>query len=215
MPTFSWTNSFSNQNLTREQFITNLRTRIDEDVSDTISDSQLFELIKQGLYDINFETGLLPEYCTVALDGSTTYTLPSDLNTLGSIVHIDASSPTNYRLLRTINLPQLQEEGYDPGTIDYYIRNGDSIDIYGSSVATGELRAYGSRIPTYPESGSSYIDIPDVYIELLYLWCEWKFWSRRRDDTNMKFYEELYRSRLKKSRDQIEKEFSLGVSMYG
>jgi len=59
MPTFTFTSLFTNDNLTRANFITNLRTRVDEDTADTITDIQIQSFIRQGNYDICFRTKLL------------------------------------------------------------------------------------------------------------------------------------------------------------
>ena len=99
MPSLTWTSLFTNQTLTRDSFITNLRTRIDEDTADIINDTQIQELIRQGDYDINFRTKLLPEYATVTLDGSASYTLPTDMSELYEMFYIDTESPANYNLI--------------------------------------------------------------------------------------------------------------------
>ena len=155
MPSLTWTSLFTNQTLTRDDFITNLRTRIDEDKADIINDTQIQGLIRQGNYDINFRTKLLPEYATVTLDGSESYTLPTDMSELYEMFYIDTETPANYNLLQPYNLSQLQDEGYSEDTPKYYIRNGQNFELFGSSPTSGTIRAYGSRIPTYPLTGTS------------------------------------------------------------
>jgi len=87
---FTFTSLFTNQTLTRDDFITNLRTRIDEDTADVISDTQIQGLIRQGDYNINFLTKLLPEYATVSPDGSASYGLPTDMSELYELIFISA-----------------------------------------------------------------------------------------------------------------------------
>lgn len=215
MTSLAWTSLFTNQTLTRVDFITNLRTRIDEDEADIISDVQLNAIIKQGGYDINFRTKLLPEYATVSLDGSTSYTLPTDMSELYELIYIDTNSPSNYTLILPYNLSQLQNDGYEEATIKYYIRNGQNIEVFGNSVTTGTLRAYGSRIPTYPSMDSSYIDLPDQYLELMYLWCEWKYFSRRRIPDEESIKRDLYLSYTEQVFEQVKEQYSRGLTAYG
>lgn len=215
MPTLSWTSLFTNQTLTRGNFITNLRTRIDEDSADIITDNQIIELIRQGNYDINFRTKLLPEYATVSLDGSTSYTLPSDMSELYELVYIDAETPANYTLITPYNLSQLQDDGYSQGTVMYYIRNGQTVEIFGSGVSTGTFRAYGSRVPTFPDTNSAYIDLPDVYLELMYLWCEWKYFARTRRPDEESIKRDLYLLRCSQVEEQVRQQYSRGVTAYG
>jgi len=215
MATFTWTSLFTNQTLTRDNFITNVRTRFDEDTSDTINDTQICELIRQGNYDINFRTKLLPEYATVSLDGSSSYTLPSNMSELYELYYADTESPTNYTLILPYNLSQLQDDGYDQGTVRYYVRNGMNIEVFGSNPTTGTFRAYGARIPTFATTGSAYIDLPDQYLELMYLWCEWKFWVRRREPDEAALNRDLYLTMSKNVSEQVNDQYSRGVTAYG
>jgi hypothetical protein len=215
MPSFTFTSLFTNQTLTRDNFITNLRTRIDEDTADIISDTQLIEFIRQGNYDIDFRTGLLPEYATVAPDASTSYTLPTNMSKLEELIYISSDSPANYTLVLPSNLYQVQEDGYDAGTFMFYVRNGQQIEMFGSNPNTGTLRAYGSRIPTCPETGSAYIDLPDQYLELMYLWCEWKYFARRRLPDEEAIKRDLYVSMSNNVADQVRSQYSRGVTVYG
>lgn len=215
MPTFSWTSLFTNQNITRDDFITNVRARFDQDEADTVTDSQLIEFIRQGNHDICFETGILPEYATVSLDGSSSYTLPNDMVELKELVYISADSPPAYTLVKPTNLIELNDDGYDSGRIEYFIMNGQSIEVFGAAQNTGTLRAYGTRIPTFPAIGSSYIDIPNQYIELLYLWCEWKFWARRREVDESAVKRNLYFDKIQRVKGLIDQQYSRGVSAYG
>lgn len=215
MPSLSWTNVFTNQDLTKKDFITNFRTRIDEDASDIISDVQITELIRQGLRDINFRTKLLPEYATVSLDGSSSYTLPADMSELEEIFYIDAETPANYTIIESNNLLQIQEDGYSRDTIKYYVRNGQSIELFGANIATGTLRAYGCRIPTCPNDPSGYIDLPPQYIELLYMWCEWKYFSRLRKPDEETVKRDLYLTMSNQVAGQVKEQYSRGVTAYG
>jgi len=215
MPSFTWTNLFTNTTTTKSAFITNIRSRIDEDNSDSMTDVQIGELIRQGNYDINFRTRLLPEYSSVSLDGSASYTLPTDMSEIDELVYIDTASPANYTVIEPTNYSQLQDKGYDLATPRYYIREGQNIVLFGSSISTGTLRAYGSRIPTFPETDSAYIDLPNQYLELMYLWCEWKFWARRREADEEVLKRTIYFEMLKLVSDQVESQYQRGVSAYG
>ena len=215
MTTFSWTSLFTNQTLTRNDFITNLRTRIDEDTADIISDTQIQALIRQGDYDINFLTGLLPEYATVTADGSASYVLPSDMSQLYELVFVSTDSPPNYTLMLPFNLTQIDDNGYAEATMKYYVRNGQQIEMFGSTVTAGTLRAYGTRIPTFPTTGTAYIDLPDQYLELMYLWCEWKYFARRRLPDEEAIKRDLYLGMAKNVADQVRDQYSRGVTVYG
>jgi hypothetical protein len=215
MPSFSWTSVFTNQTLTRSNFITNLRSRIDEDEADNISDNQIIELIRQGNYDICFRTGLLPEYATVSLDGSASYTLPTDMGQLENVFYVSADSTPVYRVLKPYNLDQIYNDTYSSDTVEFYVRNGQDIQIFGSGATTGTLRAYGTRIPTFPSSDSAYIDLPNQYLELMYMWCEWKFWVRRREPDEAVIARDLYFNLIKEVKDQVQQQYSYGVTAYG
>jgi hypothetical protein len=215
MASFSWTSLFTNQTLTRDDFITNVRTRIDEDTADSITDTQIQALIRQGDYDISMATGLLPEYATVTPDGTASYTLPTDMVELQELYYIDTSSPANYTLLKSFNLTELQDKGYDQGTPYYYVREGQNVVIYGSDPTTGTYRAYGTRIPTFPATGSSYIDLPNQYLELMYLWVEWKYWVRRREPDEAALARDLYLNMINRVKDQVNEQYLRGTTAYG
>ena len=220
MTTFEWTSLFTNNTLTRSNFITNVRSRFDEDISDYISDNQIIEFIREGLNDISFRTNLLPEYATVTLDGSTTYTLPDDLVEMWELVHLNTDNSVNsnlpYQLLTSINYQELEDQGiFVNGFLRYYIRNGQTIDIIGADNVQGQLRTYGVRVPTFPNTDNDYIDLPKPYIELLYLWCEWKFFSRRRVPDEAASMRDMYLSRCEQVRRQVESQYSRGLSLYG
>ena len=214
MPTFSWTSLFTNTTLTRDNFITNVRTRIDEDTSDIINDTQIVELIRQGNFDINFRTKLLPVYATVSLDGSSVYTLPTDMSELYELLFLDTNTPTNFTLIRPQNLSELQELGYDQGTVQFYVRNGQQIEVFGDDPTTGTFRAYGSRIPTFPATGASFIDIPDQYMELMYNWVEWKYWVRRREPDEAALKRDLYLTMSALVADQVRDQYTRAGTVY-
>ena len=215
MATFSWTSLFTNQTITRAQFITNLRTRIDEDTADIITDSQIQNLIKAGDFDISFRSLLLPEYATVSADGSSSYSLPTDLTELHELYHISADSTPVYRTIISTNLMELNDKGYDTGTPEYYIRNGQQIEVFGSAISTGTFRLYGTRVPTFPSTDAGYIDLPDTYLELMYLWCEWKFWVRRREPDEAALARDLYITMAQQVADQVKEQYFRGATAYG
>ncbi len=212
---FTWTSVFTNQDLDRDNFILNLRTRIDEDTADIITDVQIIALITAGLRDINFRTRLLPEYATASLDGSASYTLPTDMAVMYEVLHKSADSTPVYKLLKSSNLDQIDEEGYDTGTAEFYVRNGNSIELFGSAPTTGSLRIYGARVPTAPATGGSYIDLPVQYHELLYYFCEWKYWTRRRKPEEAALARDLYLTMATQVAEEVQDNFSRGVTAYG
>ena len=217
MSTFGWTNVFTNNTVSRLDFVTNIRARIDEDEPDVITDNQLFQFINQGLWDINFRTKLLPEYSEVTLGSGRVYTLPVDMTELYEVVHIQTgSTPNLYRILTSTNYAEIEERGiYQGDIIDYYIRNGNQIEIIGNLSIGGRLRAYGSRIPTLPTVNTHYIDLPNIYIELLYMWCEWKFFARRREPDEESVKRDLYLARCEQVQSQVESQYARGLSLYG
>lgn len=222
---FVWTNLFTNETLTRAAFITNLRARIDEDSEDTITDLQIIELIRQGNYDINFRTKLLPEYAigigsetskAPSDDGSAVYTLPNNMSELYDLYHTDDNSPTNYTTVVPYNLQQLQADGRASSSDLRYIRNGQEVQVFGSDTDVGDFLAYGARIPTFPSADDEYIDLPDVYLELMYLWCEWKYWVRRRQTEEELTKQALYEARSAQVASQVEDQYlTKGVTAYG
>lgn len=217
MPSFTFTSLFTNQTLNRNDFIANVRTRIDQSTIDSsiLTDVQIEQFIREGNYDINFRTKLLPEYATVALDGSVNYTLPANMSELYELILISADTPATYTMIESSNLFQVQQDGFDQGTVKFYVRNGMSLELFGSDPTTGTLRAYGARIPTNPATGTDFIDLPDQYLELMYLWIEWKFWVRRREPDEAAIARDLYLSRAISVADQVKDQFSRGVTAYG
>lgn len=210
MSTLVWVSTFSNETILRDDFVTNVRTNIAEDEADLVSDAQLYEIIYQGLRDINSRTGLLPEYCELTLDGSSYYDLPAGFTKMGSVYHINSSGQRKW--IRNSNLSKVQED-YASSFFDNYIREGNRIYMYGAG-ASGTIRVYGSRMPTMPTT-NIYIDLPNEFLQLLYDWCEWKYWRRRREMDESRSARQLYLAGIKEAQLQIAKDYGKGVFMYG
>lgn len=210
--TFSWASLYTNQSVTRGSFITELRIRIDEDIADFISDTQLNSLINSGIIDLNRRIGgFLRSYADQTVSGATSYALPTDLTSLKKVDYLDSSNRT--RTLIKLNSDEI-ERNYSSGYPEYYSRSGDYISIYGNPTS-GTIRIYGSKQPTLPTTSGSYIDFPYQYIELLYAWVEWKYWVRRRSSEDIKIAAETFANLLADVSDSIEQEYSDGVTMYG
>ena len=87
--------------------------------------------------------------------------------------------------------------------------------MFGSAPTTGTFRAYGTRVPTNPVTDGSFIDIPNQYMELMFMWCEWKFWARRRVPDEIIAARDLYFNLVKLVAGQVQSQYSHGVSMHG
>tara|TARA_R100001244_G_scaffold119127_2_gene88798 strand:- start:1130 stop:1780 length:651 start_codon:yes stop_codon:yes gene_type:complete len=213
MTTLVFVSVFTTTVYTRATFRTQLRTRFDEDSADVITDLQIDGLIDQGLRDINFRTRLLPEYAEVTLDASTSYDLPANMTKIDEVIWIDTNN--KFIQLDNLNLAEIQAEGFDNSRPKFWIRDGSKISIFGNTLSAGTLRVYGSRIPTLPTSDGDNINIPDQYLELLFLWCEWKYYMRKRIPDEAAILRDLYFSMAELSRDEIMEEFNHGVTLYG
>lgn len=304
----TWDSLFEDNTVSRNQFITNLRSRVDEDLEDIVTDTQILNFVKSGLHNIAMMTGLLPGIASTSVitetpldiseyenvsemladgwsfvvaaetyytkadvgiisglrykingspsykifngNGSVEYTgssdgtfiasgtgmriisgdptaedfsistfteyfnLPSGFNRMGSVYY--KNSTDNYwSLLTRMPLAESDYNGYDNANPIYYRREGNRIYILGSSPSNGTLRIYGSILPEYPSTGESFFNIPDQYLELLYLWCEWKYWRRRREPDEAAGARNLYLEMVKRVSDEVYEQFSQGASMYG
>lgn len=215
MATFSWVSLFTNQVTTLTNFITDARSRVDEDVADTVTDIIITAWICQGIRDISLKTGLKPQYATVTLDGSSTYTLPSKLSSLGRVEWRNSSGvPTT---LVELSYDETYKHGVSTASPpQYFIRNGNSdIEIYGNTSSDGTLRLYGVKIPDTPVSGSDYIDLPEQYLELLFRWVIYWFFVRKRVPDEATYHWVEYEKTIKIFQDDIQKNYSAGVSLYG
>jgi len=186
--TFSWTNAYVNEALTRETFLTSVRARFDEDSPDWISNLQINQLIEDGLRDISRRTGLYKQSALQTVDGSASYVLPSNLSKLDQVLYQDTDGTE--RLLIRSN-PDEVYSNYDSTVADYYIRYGNTITILGTPV-NGNIKITGTKIPEVPVDDSSPIDLPDQYLESIYSWVEWKYWTRRRVPDEAKLARDLY-----------------------
>ena len=211
----TWTSLYTNETLTRANFVTNLRTRIDADVEDSeiLTDTQAIVWITAGLENISFFTGLLKEFAEETCDGSEYYDLPTDLVKLDEVTYIDSGGNNFYTLINT-NMGEVSANGFSTATQKFYVRQGNRLYLYGTPT-TGTIRIYGTRMPTTPSEDSSYIDLPAQYLELLYLFCEWKYWRRRREADEAALSRQLYFDMLERVRQDVDDELSHGASMYG
>ena len=95
--TMTWVNLFTNEDIDRDKVIVDLRTRIDEDTTDAISDTQLEALVTDALLDIHRKTWLNVGYATDDADGSDYYILPSHMSKVELVVHIDTNGNNHYK----------------------------------------------------------------------------------------------------------------------
>lgn len=208
---FSWQSLYTNETLQRSAFRTRLRTRIDEDTADFITNEQINNLIEDGLRDIARRTGLTKTYATETADGSASYTLPTDLVKLDEVLYLDSSS--RERSLIKAN-PDEIEANYSTSITEYYTRYGNTIVLKGNP-SSGTIKIIGSQTPSLPIDDDSYIDLPFPYIEALFAWCEWKYWTRRRVPDEMELARKLYLELVEQIRQDVDEEYNQGVSMYG
>lgn len=212
MTTLAWTTLFSNSNLLETQFITNIRTDIDEDTADFATDVQITQWINAGLKQISFWTGIYPEFAEAAADGSAYYTLPATLEKLGEVEWIDG----NGKHFPIVKASQVQAEngGFSTGLAKYYTRQGNRLYLFGSP-SSGTIRVYGTRPPLTSANNSGYIDLLPEHEEVLKQFCMWKFWSRRREIDEATSARQLFFDMLEKVKEDVDSEFQHGMVMYG
>ena len=215
MTSLAWVSLFSNTFTTRSAFIMDLRTRVDEDSTSTgaISDTQFIRVLYHGMNNINYLTGLLPEYCEVTADGSQSYTLPAGFTKLRSVYHIGSGNV--YTQLSRSNLSEAITKSNSSAVPDLYYRLGNNIYLNPYGITSGTIRVYGSRIPTAPSGDTINIDLPQEYIELLFLWSEWQYFKRKRIPDEANAVRDLYLSMCLDISKDIENNYSEGGTLYG
>lgn len=212
MTTLTWTTLFTNQNLTQTQFITNVRSRFDEDSADNVSDAQLQQFIISGLDNIAFKAKLFPEFATATADGSTYYNLPSTNINIGEVVWVDTNSK---EIPLTKSSPSNADAmTYSTASAKFYSIEGTRLYLFGAP-SSGTIKVYGTRPPLTPANNSAYIDLPNRYMEGLYSWCEWKYWTRRREPDEAAQARQLYFDGVQQIKEDIEEELMHGVALYG
>jgi hypothetical protein len=212
---FAWDTTYTNETLKRDTFITRVRTRFDEDSATFISDLQLQALIEDGIRDISRKTGLYKTSCSQTADGSASYSIPDDMAKLDFVVYVDSNG--NSKQLIKSNPDEISASSSMASSntnADFYIRSGNTIQLYGNPT-NGTIKLYGTKIPTLPVSDDSYLDIPQQYLEVIYAWCEWKYWVRRRSPDEAKLAQDTYNTIISEISEDVQQEFELGVSMYG
>jgi hypothetical protein len=134
-----FTGYFTNEDFTREEFTANLRIRVNEVVSDALSDNEFATIIATGLAELG-KIGFNPGYAEVDLDGSEYYELPEGVREIRGVVY--KQEFTSLELI-----PSNDEDFvYDYCT---YLRLGDKIYI-NQGMTSGKLRVYCSKRPTKP-----------------------------------------------------------------
>lgn len=215
MPTFTFASVFTNQLVTLAQFRLNFRSDVNEDTEDFVTDIQIDNMVARGLRDIAFRTKLLPEYADVTLNESASYTIPPTAIYTRQVTKLSADATPIATFLYPLNREQITTNGYGDDRSQFYERVGMNINLFGSSEATGTLRLYATRTPTTPTVDGDFIDLPQQYHELLYLFCEWKYWTRRRVDEEILLSKGDYSSMAKLVKEEVEEQFQVGVTLYG
>lgn len=197
-----WENTFINNSVTETQFITNLRTRIDEDTEDLMTDIQIKALMLDHLIEICDKTNLIPDFISVAYAGEAYLTLPDDLDKLGSIYVVYSANDKKF-LPRTTN----------NGKFGYTVR-GKRLYIYG--VTTGlTIEINATRIPKAPADNDDYIDLPLDAMKCLYHFFELTYWQRRRSSEEIQNSYNLYNEAIEKTKEKYLDVYREGVSLYG
>jgi hypothetical protein len=213
----TWTDTFSNETINRTDFIVDIRSNVDEDEADIVSDTQMNKWIDEGLRYVNQKVGLLPMYCEVACDGSASYTLPDGFTKQKTVEWSDGNENIIY--LKKGTRSKIGEYGLvnSTGVASYFIREGNEIFIFGQ-VTTGTLRVYGAKMPMLPDDAantSEYIDLPDDYLELLTLYVEWRYWKRAREADETRDAKQELREAVDDAKWNAEKDYGKGVTMFG
>tara|TARA_R100000306_G_scaffold61395_1_gene63795 strand:- start:1159 stop:1815 length:657 start_codon:yes stop_codon:yes gene_type:complete len=214
MATFLWVSLFTNNDVNRNNFITNLRVRLCEDTADIIQDTQLFAIIDAGLRDINFRTKLLPEYQEVTLDGSAQYDLAAGTSSIQNVFFLDTGG--EWRELVLSSLEEITRiERPNNSRPDFYVRNGNKIAVFGSAADSSVIRIYAARIPTLPTTGTDFIDLPPQYLELLYYYAQWIYWIRRREPDEATVFGAFYTNMAELVKEEVQTEFGQNTTLYG
>lgn len=210
---FVWDSNYTNEVLTRTEFISRVRTRFDEDSANFITNIQINALIEDGIRDISRRTGMYKTSCYITANGSSSYELPVDMTKLDYVEY--TSVDNTKKQLSLSNTDEISALGYSSSlNPSFYIRNGNTISLYGNPLS-GTIKLYGTKHPTLPQLDSDFIDIPSQYLEILYSWIEWKYWTRRRSPDESKLAQDLYFELIKDILEDIDQEYSIGVTMYG
>ena len=210
--TMTWVNLFDNQDITRDSVITNFRTMIDEDTEDVISDSQIASLITNALLSIHRKTWINVGYATDTTDGSDYYELPSGMTKVELAIYTNTSG-VNTQLIDS-NEVMREDVSTSSTTAKYYERRGNRIYLFGNPT-TGTLKVWGAKIPTMPTVGSSYIDIPYQYVDVLYAYLEWQYWKRRRVPDEAQLARVSYYDLAEEVREDLSEQFSKGAVVHG
>jgi hypothetical protein len=212
----AWETLYTNDDITTQRFVDNIRVNIDEDTEDLISNTQILEFLKRALVDISSKTGLNMGLATTVCDGSTRYALPDDTVLVHSIYYVDAGGRTI--LLRkaspsiAYNFGQTQ---LSPNA-QFWNRQGNYIYLYGAP-SSGQLQVWLTKAPTVPATidSATYIDLPKEYTELCYQYVEWMYWRRVRDTDQTIIARDEYNKGIQDAIFKVQKDYGKGVVFYG
>ena len=205
--TLAWQGLFDNQNLLLTDFITNLRTRIDEDSEDLLTDIQIKAHIPSAYNEIANKTRVIPDYFQVDNYASDTYfILPDSTNELWTIYMINGNA--------IIPVPKTSMAGSRFKNGVGYRREGQNLYFYGLTPGC-TIKIFASRSPSLPDDNNQYIDIPNNQLECLYLNYELFYWKRRRQDAEIANAYAAYKQAIQDARDNVLDNFGESVSLYG
>ena len=205
-------NLFTNEDIDRDTIVIGLRTRIDEDTEDVISDTQIESLITNALLDIHRKTWLNVGYATDDADGSDYYELPSHMSKVELAVHINSAGIET----ELINSNESMRKDMPSSSTQpkYYERQGNRIYLYGNPTS-GTLKVWGSKVPTIPDVGTDYIDIPYQNLDVLYAYLEWQYWKRRRVPDEAQLARQTYNELAEEVRQEIVEQLGKGFAIHG
>lgn len=206
MTALSWTYLFTNTTLTQDQFIINLRTRIDEDSEDLVTDTQIKARLASVYNELANKTGLIPELMEITYNGEEYFDIPVDCSAINSI----------YMIMGTGIDPKFVPKTSMGGASNFgYIRKGFRLYVYGI-LPGATLKIFASRTPSLPTASNGYIiDLPDDFLECLYYNYEFFYWKRRRASDEITNSYNLYKEALQDARDNILDNYGESVSLYG
>ena len=86
--------------------------------------------------------------------------------------------------------------------------------MYGSPT-TGTVRVYANHVPSPSAANTLFIDLLPQHYEMLYSWCEWKYWRRRREPDEASGAKKIYFDILSQVANDIEEQIQNGAILHG
>lgn len=203
--TLSWLNAISTNKMTVAELITQVRLNFDEDDEDIVSDTQLIVWFNAGLREICSKAEIVRDYCETDCDGSAYYELPDELTKVKTVIYIQSTSKTRMKKASTSDAENI---------FGIFSIEGNRIYVYGNPLA-GSIRIYANKFHSALSTTADKVNIDGEAIELLSLYCEWRYWKRKRVMNEMLDARKLYDEELKRVALLMEQKKEHGVIMYG